>query len=196
MAAVERKLAGEITERTWIALSNAMQDYLGSDLAYLITWLVVDDNPAGRLSSVAQFASAGAMQFLKTLLAVYGEDLVQALAVGTGVGNDWRTLFREVNVDQLSNRFTLRLRVLKLNGEWTQLEGPPDSFLNLARNVIAMLRAVGPTDVFSPMGREAFLDEADPFVDALRRARVGGPDSLGPAPEPPGVSEGDSTGQR
>lgn len=182
---LERRLVDVDTERGWIALDNALRDYLGDDLAYLITWLVVDDNPTARFAQFAPYSSEAGLQYLRTVVAMYGEELGRTLAVGSGSGHDWRRIFQEAQLDQLTGRWLCRLRVLKLNGEWVVIEGTPDSMLNLTRNMLALLGGIGPRE-FSEPGVDSFMEELNRLLAGWQGAGSAAPPAS-PPQEPSGI---------
>ncbi len=168
LAIMARHLATPITDRTWLIVDNALRDLIGVRSAYLVAWLFVDDNPTSRVDEIARVATPRAMDYLRSILAFHGDELARALALANGPVDDWRTVYREVNYDQVTNRLSVRLRVLKLNNELVVIEGGPDSILNFARLVLSALNAVGSAEAFSPRTADWFLEEAVSLVDALR----------------------------
>lgn len=163
---MERRLAGGIDASTWYALDNSLHDFLGPDLAYLLAWVFSDENPTPRVSVLDGVVDASGIEFLRAICGMFGDEFSRALLVGTGAADDWRRLVQEVSLDQLGNRYNLRLRIQKFNGEWLFLDGPPNSFLNLTRNLMSMILAVGQKEAFSIDSIDSFkaeMDKLEPF---------------------------------
>ncbi len=164
---LSKRLGGEINAETWQVLDTSLANYLGRDLAYLVTWVAQSDQ-GNRIQELEKHASSQVMAFLRTILGLYGLELENAFAVWNEIPDNWRTFYREVYYDQLSERHHLKLRIEKYNGEEAAIEGPPDSILTLTTYMILTLRLVGTPDAFSQDRIDLFLDEAHQLIQLLR----------------------------
>jgi len=164
-----RRLSGQLDAETWQVLDTSLSNYLGRDLAYLITWTAID--PDMRLPEVEKHASPEVMAFLRTILGLYGPELGNAFAVWNELPNNWQTIYRDVFFDQITQRHLLRLRIDKFSGEKVVIEGPADSIMNLTTGFIFTLRMVGTPDAFSQEWVDQFLKEVDQFTELIRPKR-------------------------
>jgi hypothetical protein len=182
----------DIDAETWSAVLTSLTNYLGMDPAYLMTWVVQDvDNRIGELE---RLAPPEVSSFVRTLLAWHQPELQSAYAHWRENPNDWRTMFREVFLDHVTGRFLIKVRVVKYNGEEVVFEGPPDSFLNMTRNLLITLRGVGSPEVFTPGYVGQFVQEASGFFELLGAGQAEPAATEAPPGEPPGPPPGGAAG--
>src|SRR5215472_9309313 len=112
---VAKALAGGVTPASWETLGTNLRNYLGEDPAQLVAWVVSDDqlNRAARLEADGSTALTG---LLRSILGHHGPELETAAAVFNALADDWRRVDREVLYDNIVDRTTVRMRILKNNG--------------------------------------------------------------------------------
>ncbi|HET6213447.1 MAG TPA: hypothetical protein VFE14_11315 [Micromonosporaceae bacterium] len=154
--------AAPVNDQMWEEANKAFELALGLHPARLVNWLVLDSSYAHRLSAVRPLLEPAAAVFLTDLLVRYGERLERASYLFvTHSEHDWRLINREITMDRATGRITVRLKILKYNGETVLIEGRPDSILTLAD---AMLTAVN-----SVADRGAFLQDLAPFMETVEQ---------------------------
>jgi hypothetical protein len=107
------------------------------------------------------------MGFVRTILGLYGPDLQNGIALWNEHPDDWRTLYRDVYYDQISERHLVRIRIEKYNGEEITIEGSPDSILNLTSYIVFTLRLVGTPLAFGQESMDRFAAEVEQFGQLL-----------------------------
>jgi hypothetical protein len=85
--------------------------------------------------------------------------------------------------DQLEDAYMLCVKLTKLNGETLYFEGSPDSVMNLARHLLAMISAVGGAEYFSDVRLQGFMEELVRAYNALTPDAQEGEGGANPAGE-------------
>jgi len=165
-----RRLGNGVTVDTWGVLGSSVSAYLGRDPGDLIAWVVQSDQ-INKLQLVEEHASPKVVAFLRTIVGLYGVELETAFALSGELPHNWRTIFREVYYDKILGRYRLQVRIEKMNGESTILEGPPDSLLSLTSYLILTLNLLGDADAFSEDNKQLFLEQAEELIQTLRPKR-------------------------
>jgi hypothetical protein len=157
---LERCLGGEISADTYNHLNNSLDQYFGYDLTNLLYWVVWVENPSGnRMVELEKFASPKVMSFLRTAVGVYGVDLSKAFNLWNRLPDAWKDFYRDVYYDNINQRYHVRVRIEKFNGEKTVIEGNPDTILELTNAFITTLYIVGNRESFSPANITQFQKE-------------------------------------
>jgi hypothetical protein len=174
---------------TWTTIHSCLVNYLGLDGAYLIGWLMLDVDMVVELD---EFSPDVAL-FIRQVLALHGPEMQSAFAGWRELPDNWRGMTREVFLDQITGLYRIQLRIAKFNGDSVMFEGPPDSFLKLARNILITLQGLAP-DFYGEAVLDEFMKDAQDFLEALGSGRgkslAGVPDepALDHAPSPVGES--------
>jgi hypothetical protein len=151
-----------VTDQMWEEAQRAFELALGLNPARLVNWLVIDSAYALRLAELRPLLDPAAAIFLTDLLVRFGERLERASYLFvTRTQHDWRLVNREVTVDKVTGRITVRLKILKYNGEVLLIEGRPDSILTLADAVLTAVNSVA--------DRGAFLQDLAPFMETVEQ---------------------------
>lgn len=165
---LRRRLNGEINAGTWQVMNDSLSQYFSQELAYLLYWVVnVEDPSANRMVEVEQYVSSKVMAFLQTVVGIYGPDLSEAYAHWNQLRDSWRTIYRDVYYDQLNERYHIRVRIEKYNGEEVVFEGNPDSILTLASYLVRTAYMVGTGEAFSPGSVNLFANETKVLAKLL-----------------------------
>jgi hypothetical protein len=163
LSILERRLEGKVDENTWDVLDRALNTYLGTGPSLLLTWLVLaEPGDTSRLEDFEEFASPEVMSLVRTVVGTYDVELRDAFDMWRQPPDDWKSFWRDVYQDQLTNTPLIRIRLQKYNGQYLMLEGPPNSFLSLARNIVLTLQLVATPEVFAE-------DLKDTFEEAVTR---------------------------
>jgi hypothetical protein len=119
------------------------------------------------MEQIEALAPPSVTRFINTMLAFFGPELDQAVSQFMSLPDDWRSFFRDVTFDQINNRFLIKIRLLKFNGNYVSIEGAPNSILNLARNLIWTLSTIASKDMFSSEIAQGFLDDLNQLLPVL-----------------------------
>jgi hypothetical protein len=164
---VERRLAEPPDADTYQVVFDSLQVLAGSDVANLVHWYAARESPADR-AYLETTAGPRVLGFLRGLMARHGPELRRALAIWRELPDDWRIVDREVYFDIIRERYHIKLRIEKMNGEALALEGTPDSMLGLLRFIAVTLRWTNTADAFNPHALELFLPDLEDFMRMLR----------------------------
>jgi hypothetical protein len=150
---VDRRVSSHVDNETWEAIRNALVDYLGQRPAGLVLWCSVADtrveDRARRIERLQESGSLMAVELVRRLRASHGRELQEAWDLFAEPVDNWRTADREVFVDVARGRAVVRIQLSKNNGERITLEGPADSYLNLAGFITNTLVTVGDRGAFA-----------------------------------------------
>jgi hypothetical protein len=159
---LRRRLDGPLEPTTYDDILAALRALIGNDGTGLVHWYVtIAGDDVARLKGNA---SPRVDWFLRRITAAHGPELQAAFSLWRDLPDDWKLVNREVFYDLVRERYYIRHRIFKSNGEQVVLEGNADSVLDLARSLLMTLRWVGRGDAFSEPVRDAFLDEVQEFV--------------------------------
>jgi hypothetical protein len=163
---IERRMVDERPGRdTWTDLDEALTVMLGRQPALLFAWLAIGDST--RVDTVLDLGPPAAAAFVRSIMGRFGPELRLGYDVWRRLPDDWRTFFRDVYHDQLLNQPFLRVRLLKYSGEEVLIEGSPNSFLTLTKNLILTLQSVATPDVFTDDSIDSFDEEARRLLKQL-----------------------------
>ena len=150
---VDRRVASPIGAETWEAIRNGVIDYLGERAAGLLLWSSVsdsrDEERSRRVERLRASGASAALDLVRRLRASHGRELQEAWDLFAEPVNNWRTADREVYLDLARGKAIVRIQLSKNNGERITLEGPADSYLNLAGFVTNALIVIGDRSPFS-----------------------------------------------
>ena len=128
-------------------------------------YTVADGASTGILESVAP---ERVTFFVRRIAAAHRPELRAAFALWNEVPEDWRSINREIYLDHLNQRYLVRHRIFKVNGDEILIEGNANSVLDLARSLIVSIKLVGNRDAFGEREIANFLGEADAVIALLR----------------------------
>lgn len=177
-----------IDEETWSTVQECLRNYLGVDGEYLVGWLMQFPNT---VEDLEEFAPPDVASFLRQVLALHGPELANAFARWKEFPDNWRGMNREVFLDQITGLYRIQLRIAKFNGDTVMFEGPPDSFLKMARNILITLQGLAP-DYYNEAVLGEFVKDAGAFLESISAGLEGLPTDAGnklgqveaPEPEP------------
>jgi hypothetical protein len=181
---ISRRLVGSPGTDDWTKLRNALADYAGADAGGLILWASVtdtrDEDRAARLRRMEEHGSKAGVALVRALRALHGVELQDAWDVFTELPDNWRLLDREIYMDVVRGRPMIRLQITKYNGDQMLLEGPGDSFLNMAGYLAVALSAVGDRSMFSESIIEYYLNNTATVFNMLMPDETPQPDGETP----------------
>lgn len=137
---LDRRLADVPLGQGLAVMTEALQDYMGADGAYLVHWLAYADTPL-RLGEVATVAPEPVTMFLRSLLAEYGGAIDVAQRIAVGSTEDWTSIEKRAYVDMLTGRQVFVINVNKADGSLLRLECTPDSLLGLTTHLLELVNA-------------------------------------------------------
>ncbi len=165
---LSRRLSGQITSNTWDVMHASLSQYFTEDLAYLLYWVVIVEDPTvSKLKEVEQYATQPVMAFLRAVVGIFCADLTRAFNMWSRVADDWNTIHREVYFDMIKQRHHVKIRLEKYNGKEVFLEGPANFVLNLANALIYTARLIGTAQAFSKDSIDGFLHESKELTTLL-----------------------------
>lgn len=160
---LKRRLGDKIDGQTWPKVDASLEHYLGRDLAYFLLWMVQDEN-GDRVQLLERHGTPRVINFMRTVLGLYRQELYRAFMVWNEIPDDWSMLHREVKYDLITQRYSLQIRLEKYNGTEVVIEGSPDSMLNLTKGLIIALRAVDNPAAFGPDNVQSFMEECQGLI--------------------------------
>jgi hypothetical protein len=166
LALLDRRLSGPIDTTTYDLVLDALRALLGQDGANTIHWYIVGNGAdSGILERVA---SPRVAFFVRRIAAAHTPEFRSAFALWKEVPEDWRTIHRDVFFDYINQRFVMRHRIVKINGEELVIEGNANSVLDLTRSLLTSIGLVATREAFGQREIDAFLKEADTVLGILR----------------------------
>jgi hypothetical protein len=160
-----RRLDGRMNTDTWRVVYSSLETLLGEDGATVVAWTATaEPSPVEDIASVVEPDVAN---FVRTITAAYGAELRQAYELSRELPNNWRYVNREVYFDLIRNKPYIRFEVETYSNKKMLLEGPPDSMLGLARNLLVTLKLVGSRDAFDDDVTARFIDTANDLLSML-----------------------------
>jgi hypothetical protein len=170
LALLARRLAGPIDTTTYDVVLEALRALLGEEGANLVHWYTVADGAStGILEEVAPERVA---YFVRRIAAAHRPEFRNAFALWKEVPEDWRSIHREIYLDYLNQRYLVRHKILKVNGDEILIEGNANSVLDLARSLVVSINLIGTRDAFGEREITNFLGEVDRVIALLRPAET------------------------
>ena len=166
LALLGRRLAGPIDTATYDVVLDSMRALLGADGANVVHWYTVGNGASTGI--LEQVASPRVSFFVRRINAAHQPELKAAFALWKEVPEDWRTIHRDVYFDYINQRYLVRHRIIKINGEEIVVEGNANSVLDLTRSLLTSISIIAARDAFTEPAIEAFLKEADGVMAILR----------------------------
>jgi hypothetical protein len=167
---LSRRLADPLTDSSWSSTQEGLSVYLGPDAFFLLTWL--SDETDIRLDHIESLASLRVFEFLRLAIAAFGSRIRSSLVLFNNLPDDWEGLGLNAYFDHLTGLLRFKATVTKYSGDVFILEGPPDAFLALTHGLLTLLRGPDDAFIFEPRQRAQFIEEADEFMQFLRRERL------------------------
>jgi hypothetical protein len=166
LALLGRRLAGPIDTTTYDVVLDALRALLGADGANVVHWYTVGNGASTGI--LEQVASPRVAFFVRRINAAHQPEFKAAFALWKEVPEDWRTIHRDVYLDYINQRYLVRHRIIKMNGEEFVVEGNANSVLDLTRSLLTSISIINARDAFTEPTIEAFLKEADSVMAILR----------------------------
>lgn len=167
---LRRRLDVDADEKTFGVLHDNLTSYLGKDLATLVGWVGQFDQ-YNRMQELEKYASPPVAAFLRMILSLYGPELLRAYQKWNRFPNEWSMCYREVYFDLTNQRYLVKVRIEKYNGEQIVIEDRPDGILDLITKLIYSVRIVGSPDAFSQQQINSYLEEVTPLTKLLTREK-------------------------
>jgi hypothetical protein len=146
---LELQLTPPLMENSWDDLMKSLGALIGPGPAYLLTWVSIGDWDE-QMNQLSTLGSPDAIPFLHELVAIFGTTIRRAVTIRNEWPDDWQTYNLNVVENQIGGGYRISLKLDKTSGDKVTLEGPPDSFLILARILLEGLIIVGDLNEFSP----------------------------------------------
>lgn len=166
LALLGRRLSGPIDTTTYDLVLDALRALLGGDGANVVHWYTVGNGADTGI--LEQVASPRVAFFVRRIAAAHLPEFRSAFALWKEVPEDWRTIHRDVFLDYINQRYLVRHRIVKINGEEMIVEGNGNSVLDLTRSLMTSISIIANREAFGEREIEAFLTEADKVIDILR----------------------------
>jgi hypothetical protein len=167
---LERQLAVyPLTQDTFGDVLLRIREYLGDETGTFLLDLLSRADPTEFLDSLHSSAKYSEDQvesarrtFLR-LRALHGPVTQAMFAIWQMIPDDWRTMDRNVYIEQATQTWQIRLTFDKYNGERFIIQGQPPSILNLALFVMVTLTQIDRSVPFDNALLSRFQDEVAKF---------------------------------
>jgi hypothetical protein len=166
LALLGRRLSGRLDPTTYDVILEALRALLGRDGAGAVLWYIVGDG--GSTGILEEVAPARVAFFVRRIAAAHQPEFQAAFGLWRESPEDWRVITRDVHYDLINERYVVRHRIHKLNGDVIVIEGNANSVLDLTRSLLASIRLIASREAFTETSIEAFLAEADSALALLR----------------------------
>lgn len=163
---LDKRLAN-IDGTTWRAIFASLDNYLGKESTDLL-FNVAQPDQAKRLEDIRDAAPHDVMNFLRTIISLYGPELANAFLVSNQLPNNWKMFYRDVYYDYINKRSHIRVRIAKYNGEEPFVEGDADSILELTIFMMQTLLFLPIPDLIGTQMADRFVEEANRLIEFLR----------------------------
>ncbi|HEY65233.1 MAG TPA: hypothetical protein G4O02_11750 [Caldilineae bacterium] len=165
---IQEHVRNDVDTETGGALYDGLAIYAGEDTAnFLLMLLAGGMSDPELLAEVEAYLSPEVRKWVRTLMGLYGNAIVESYTIGGENPNSWRTVNRQVYYDLMSERWIITFEVLKYNGERTVYEEAPSSLLFLADAILDTLNRlpaeVAP-DILDPGRLESFINTCSVFL--------------------------------
>jgi hypothetical protein len=161
VAILDRTLGRPIDNESLVTTQNALATYLGDNIAFLIVWLSAPSPTLDRLNDFQARASERASTLVRSVLARYWQELRDAQDFAGQSADEWKSLSQEAFLDQITEKYTVRIRIAKYSGEKVVLEASPNSALGLVKFVTRALGAIATAGLFDPTNLEEYFADVD-----------------------------------
>jgi hypothetical protein len=169
---IDRRLSNVTGPESWEQIRRSLVDLLGANSAGLLMWMCVNDaleeDRALRIGRLQQNAKSDVIELIRSIRAAYSHEIQNAWEIFGETPNNWRSIEREIYVDVVRGRPYLKLQLKKFNGEQIVLEGPGDSFLNLAGYLSGALATFEADAGFTTELIDYYLDNTKALSTLLR----------------------------
>ncbi len=163
---LDKRLA-QIDGATWKAIVASLDNYLGKECTDLVM-NVAQSNQASNLQDIQDIAPHDVMNFLRTIISLYGPELTNAYLASNQLPNNWKMFYRDVHYDYINKRSHIRVRLEKYNGDEPFVEGDADSMLELTIFMMQTLLFLPVPDFISESMADRFMEEANKLIQFLR----------------------------
>ncbi|MEP0805306.1 MAG: hypothetical protein HRF47_07435 [Chloroflexota bacterium] len=170
---LDKRLA-KIDGTTWRAIFSSLDNYLGKESTDLL-FNVAQPDQAKRLEDIRDAAPHDVMNFLRTIISLYGPELANAFLISNQLPNNWKMFYRDVYYDYINKRSHIRVRLEKYNGEEPFVEGDADSILELTIFMIQTLLFLPIPDLIGTQMADRFIEEANRLIEFLRPPSTAAP---------------------
>jgi hypothetical protein len=157
----------KIDGTTWGVIFASLDNYLGKESTDLL-FNVAQPDQAKRLEDIRDAAPHDVMNFLRTIISLYGPELANAFLISNQLPNNWKMFYRDVYYDYVNKRSHLRVRLAKYNGEEPFVEGDADSILELTIFMIQTILFLPVPDFIGKPMADRFVEEANKLIEFLR----------------------------
>jgi len=172
LALLGRRLSAEIDTTTYDVVLDSLRALLGQDGANTVHWYIVGNGAESGI--LEEVATPRVAFFVRRIAAAHTPEFRSAFALWKEVPEDWRTIHRDVFFDYINQKYVLRHRIVKINGEEIVIEGNSNSVLDLTRSLLTSIGLVATREAFGEREIDAFLKEADTVLAILRPEEASG----------------------
>ena len=158
---LDRAFGRRIDYTTLTTTQSALAVYLGDDVAYLLVWLSEPNAMVDRLDDFAAIASEQAANLVRSLVGRYWQELRDAQDLAGQSADEWKNLTQEAFLDQITNKYVLRVRIEKYSGDNVVLELSPNSALALVKFVTRSLLTIATPELFDPTTLNDYLSDVE-----------------------------------
>jgi hypothetical protein len=154
---------------TWQAVFVSLENYLGKEPTDVFEYVL--QTQVGQqeiLQELSKSASPQTMNILRIITSLYGFEFEKAYLALKQMTNSWKTFYRDVHYDFVNQRYQIRVRFEKYNGEAPFIEGDADSILELTQLMIQTLLFVDSRDAFRKELVDQFIERANKFINFLQ----------------------------
>ncbi len=138
---IRHHLENGIDLETWGHVLNGLTVYVGEDIATFLLTLLLRSDDAEFVDLVEKYVGAE-MPYLRSLMALYSDDLREAHTVFGEKPHGWKTVNRRIYYDHLTQLWHATFEIVKYGGERVYLDETPNSAIVLCQAIIDALNAV------------------------------------------------------
>lgn len=156
-----------ITSTTTQLIGLALEICIGLDNARRLIELLRKNDP-NHIEAIQACATPQMWQWLRHLLAIYGNDLQEAYSVWNENPNGWKGVDRRASFDFVGQRWWLSLTIPKYDGTSLFLEDSPQAMLILASGIVDTLTTIPPDQITKVIVSDALADfqkNADKLIE-------------------------------
>jgi hypothetical protein len=143
---IREHLGGGVDLETWGHVLNGLTTYAGENVANFVLVLLLRSDDAEFLALVEKHVGEEVWSYLRSLMALYSDDLREAYAVFGENPQGWRIVNRRVYYDHLTETWHTAFEIVRFDGKQIYLDESPTSAIVLCQAILDALNTV-PADL-------------------------------------------------
>jgi hypothetical protein len=170
-AIIAKRLEPELTPDSMTSIGQGLAEFTTTDIAnFILQGLAYDEFDASFEADVRATFSDRLVGWMHLLRAMFGDRINRASSMFQQSPDDWMFFGREVLHDELRQTYMVRMTFTKYNGDVFVIAGPPNSPVNLTRELLVLIQSFPGKDAFGAAEFDLMSKEVLAFQERFGKA--------------------------